>query len=1250
MPDDYDEPEQIDPNAEAAKQAAFVCLLGLDKDGNEIKSGSPLYHQFKQVAFNALTMLKDNNYNKVYGGSDGKGYNTSRRVILFLQAYDFLKGLEPQNDTVIQIGYLLQSHVRDFFRINKNWPWDVFYRNDNHSLMFAGALGLASVVLHDHSHKSIDKSWHPEQWAHAALWRINRTLWHEEWGKKTESKRGGTYGFGEGYHYFGFSMIECVLPYMLALKNARSDEKLPIPDEFGYDYKPKNILPLTFYPKETVEINLWDDENYTNLFEWYSNSLKPNGYVQMTDDGFPYIGYRGIGIYRNKVNLHYPEEAFSRENFASEIIDVMVAQLEGHFNLYKETLNGHFISDNGEVAIHSYVDRGVEGQDPTNRQLLLHFNVKKDEFFKMYHRDFLGSPHGHYDLSSFTLNAGISNGASGVLATALIPEASSRVSLLKTRMIKPESHNVLLIDGEGPKIESPILVKKDLNDGLGNISYKFFYKNDIELVRQIRIFKDDGFITYEIRDELIGDNLADREVTWQMYTNGHSNGTANLNQTGFKGEFKLEEIADGQYLVNANCATYSDNSVLFNLGVDFDHNFAANQFEISLEDVTVGDEIDIIFHVEKIKFDVANSDDFVLHTTLTPHYCGESVRFPVSVTVTRGGEASAAVQANGNWKTFFSEQEENNGIIFNNPFYFTGFCDSLLTNAKYLRTSIDTSRFDSLLCTAFSPLVKVLMEEGTYLAIDTVEYLRSTSLLRNLHWFNLKKYYYNGNFITTQPFDTLTFYLPEVPPTYLSLMEEKSGLDYSYDTTTQKMTLYLADSGSYHFRFEPSNPCAVSCYYPPVEIVGHFEQVRSHERLGHILSVKADEGWLDMKEGARMNICTKAVLNNADSLTLSSVYGCPRTKSSGTDGLGKTKGFAAHYLNSEGHKYRSSYRVGSGAGLDHDGFSGNDMDKVKGPSNRSMIIVENEGALVLKSGSHTVVGNGSTILVKPGGTLKIENGATVVIGSHDSIGCGYGEIIVMDSAFLCVGSQANVSFYDNSPDTVDKHVLFVSMNPENGAINGIAPTSNAVDTAAECVAFCDFRTTFPEFGVGNYRHGWSNLGKPFAWMEEIGVICYGNDVYANGIYTLNETRYRFEICKYNKVTQQCMEAVDTIPMNDTDNYFGGRLQGRVNLSHLYQTYYPGKDFESGNDYRIRFIIHNDCGLSDEVVEIVEMPDPLTAVVTGDTVTCGGQGAITVNGSASTGEIDSLRWEVWAYKPFPELDSANYFANADTFVA
>ncbi|MGB0432061.1 MAG: hypothetical protein ACPGLV_16420, partial [Bacteroidia bacterium] len=516
-----------------------------------------------------------------------------------------------------------------------------------------------------------------------------------------------------------------------------------------------------------------------------------------------------------------------------------------------------------------------------------------------------------------------------------------------------------------------------------------------------------------------------------------------------------------------------------------------------------------------------------------------------------------------------------------------------------------------------------------------------------------RRYVYSGSLETSNTNDTITFYLPEVPPTNLSLMTEQTGLNYSYDTSTQKITLYLPDSGTYNFAFGPSNPCAVSCFYPPDSIYYHFEHSGSSERLGHILDIKTDTGWLDMQNGARMNICGKAVLNNLDSLTLSSNTACVGNTSSGTNGQGESKGFASHYFNSEGNKYRQSYRIGSGAGLNTDGETGTD-EYLTSPQKRTMIIVENEGALVLKSGSHTVVGNGSTILVKPGGTLKIEANANLVIGSHDSIGCGFGEVIIMDSAFLCVSSQANISFYEDDRDSIDQHIFFISMNPDSGAREGIAPTSNVpADTVLgnNCTQFCEFPNTFnPPYGINNYKHGWLNVGKPFAWLQDIGMVCYGQDVYANGLYSLNETRYRFEVCKWNTITQNCIGATDTIPINDTDNYFGGRLQGKVNLSELYIANNGGSGFERGNDYRIKFIIENDCGVSDEITKIVELPGQLSAVVTGDTVICGGDGAIVVNGSSSTGDIDSFRWEVWSYKPFPEYDSATYFANADTFVS
>ena len=435
-----------------AKNAAFVYLMGVDMEGVEFED--TIRNEFKEVALQALLLIQNNRkYRKFNWASSRSVYQNSRKIIHLLQAYDYLKGVNPDGKRIKNSGYLLQALVRKFYKNVARNPFGNMVRNDNHSLMFAGALGLASVILHDHSYTAVGISWHPETWAHAALWRINRTLWNEQPGKKTESRDSLTYGFGEGHYYCGFSMVECVLPYMLALKNARNKGDLFNPnysltdeDEDKYCYKPTSWLSVV-YEKEVVKENLWFDENYYRLFEWYGNMLRPDGYTAINDDAFVSQGFKGVLIFRKEELINFPSTASSRSTFADQNVDVLAVYLEDIFsNNQIKTVNKYVSFDNGESVIFNSL--GIRDDDPDlsgelDRQLMFYFNAKTKDRMKEYHSGIFDY-HGHDDLSNFILYAGNLGGVNSLI----IPESFGRKGVYR-KINRDSFHNIILIDGKG---------------------------------------------------------------------------------------------------------------------------------------------------------------------------------------------------------------------------------------------------------------------------------------------------------------------------------------------------------------------------------------------------------------------------------------------------------------------------------------------------------------------------------------------------------------------------------------------------------------------------------------------------------------------------------------------------------------------------------------------------------------------------------------------------------------------------------
>ena len=1192
----------------------------------------------KKFKFDGTNKERANNYT-------GSHYWFSKALVMLLEAYDLAAAVYENDAQLDSCSKILHCVSTNYFEVSTATLWGVGLRNDNHSLMSAGAIGLASVVLGEQTVKSWNRDWQPDVWAKYAHWRIIKTLWDLP-SDQYETISTGTYGFAEGPHYFRFS-FENLLPFFLAYKNGNPNDTI---NEF---VKPEATSNSLFVNSVSFYENYWNSRGLKNLMIWNAEMALPNGNYIIKDDTWLNKDFLGALMYRDQLvlkNIQSINFSSLDNRFVDFRVNIAAALAETNYSFTNPMSNSFSNLAGGDIVLKN-VNFG--SSENLNRNLTFYLNAEKSDLATMYLPKiktavYTSDAHEQEDAMSFLLATG---------SKYLMVDAGYNGGTDHERYDDPWQHNtVFLADSNSmddhsvsyrPIKEGSVVVKNfDFNNSEGEVTiFGEFEDNVSNLTRTVEVIKVGNSYFYVIKDEVYSPT---NSPIWVFKGNGRQTNNS----------FRALEDT---FIWKGNCDYELDTS-----------NTTVNMKVMSVFDYQTG----------KQNFSVTNADSFYEHglfanyynrsvvmvknhgqirstliTKLYPFYCRTNLD---KIRVSAGDNSAlfALKSPNMDNKAIVGWDRNNSKLTYVSFELDSPKTDTFFTNAKVGRIGLNMDT-NYLGCYNDTIILNSIIEKINLSDFDTfnfneVDYIISTNRLQSLRFYFNDIYKYSGKVVSNTLYDTIQFYLPNVPPTNLSLMTEQTGLNYSYDTTTQKITLYLPDSGTYNFAFGPSNPCAVSCFYPPDSIYYHFEHSGSSERLGHILDIKTDSGWLAMRNAARMNICSKAVLNNLDSLTLSSNTACNGNTSSGTNGQDQSKGFASHYFNSEGNKYRQSYRIGSGAGLSTDGESGTDEYTERSRSKRTMIIVENEGALVLKSGSHTVVGNGSTILVKPGGTLKIEANASLVIGSHDSIGCGFGEVIIMDSAFLCASSQANISFYEDERDSIDKHIFFISMNPDSGAREGIAPTSNVpADTVVgnNCTQFCEFPNTFnPPYGINNYKHGWLNVGKPFAWLQDIGVVCYGQDVYANGLYSLNETRHRFEVCKWNSSTQNCIGATDTIPINDTDNYYGGRLQGKVNLSELYIANNNGSGFERGNDYRIKFIIENDCGLSDEITKIVELPGQLSAVITGDTLICGGDGAITVNGSSSTGDIDSFRWEVWRYKPFPEYDSATYYANADTFVS
>ncbi|MGB0431570.1 MAG: hypothetical protein ACPGLV_13935, partial [Bacteroidia bacterium] len=193
------------------KAKSFVLLCATNLQGNSLPPDSL---QLLRVDLDEMFETIDYNYPafctacglKDAVESDFKnwtmiGQYVSKNMIHYLQAYDLYmadaylqkKDTDRADSIRCDIGKELQQFVRDFYKEGQSFLGVLSRDNDNHTLMHAGVLGLASIVLNDIGDSRVEPNKHPEKWFENAMWRIDKTMWDET--GRAESKRGDKYGF-----------------------------------------------------------------------------------------------------------------------------------------------------------------------------------------------------------------------------------------------------------------------------------------------------------------------------------------------------------------------------------------------------------------------------------------------------------------------------------------------------------------------------------------------------------------------------------------------------------------------------------------------------------------------------------------------------------------------------------------------------------------------------------------------------------------------------------------------------------------------------------------------------------------------------------------------------------------------------------------------------------------------------------------------------------------------------------------------
>jgi|GEM_PF-2699248 hypothetical protein len=185
--------------AATAKYAAFVYIVGVIRVTNPANEevlmkyndpslvamgidGIAELNKYRDRAINILEHLKKS------GKQDFRpaptmmityGHYRYKETIGFLSAFELLRLSTLTNNRDLQYWQLknaklaLQGTVRNLYQ-----KTGVFIEgaSNNHTLQYAGAMGLAAIVLHDCGSGRWKKTWHPSKWAGKANWHIENTL------------------------------------------------------------------------------------------------------------------------------------------------------------------------------------------------------------------------------------------------------------------------------------------------------------------------------------------------------------------------------------------------------------------------------------------------------------------------------------------------------------------------------------------------------------------------------------------------------------------------------------------------------------------------------------------------------------------------------------------------------------------------------------------------------------------------------------------------------------------------------------------------------------------------------------------------------------------------------------------------------------------------------------------------------------------------------------------------------------------
>ncbi len=469
-----------------AREAAFIYLMDRKPAGNTIVS---LTQADRDTMLNRAIMLLESMNTEVDVGTFWTFYNPwqhrSKELISYLIAYDHLRGAgvpegllqTARNKLVLFAGNLYQKAMASYTFLNLQF---FTYQFNNHSIMTASALGLAAVILAEHTSTNINQQ--PLNWINAGLYNLDNTLWMENGVYPRVSEPDTLAGYAEGPNYFKYG-FENAFPFIRAMGN----------------FLPDGLYPVTFGSNTRHIKNPWFDDRFDRIYDWMNRIRMPDGSSPAIHDSYAGFGTT-ITALSGKPRFNWLNPGFTPNELTirSQYIATHIPHGEISDSLFQPL-----------PAAGSLVFRSSWSWDA----IYMHFIGK--------HGIALTGAKAHHqgDASSFSLSA-----FGQLLAVDPGYPGASQASLTN----KPEDHSLILVNGSGPLPPNGELVSTSTNTayiehyfdtpmldyGEVRVSY-----SGAEIIRRNLFVRNRYFLLADFLS-----STSSKTYTWQLHGHGIAGG------------------------------------------------------------------------------------------------------------------------------------------------------------------------------------------------------------------------------------------------------------------------------------------------------------------------------------------------------------------------------------------------------------------------------------------------------------------------------------------------------------------------------------------------------------------------------------------------------------------------------------------------------------------------------------------------------------------------------------------------------